>query len=956
MPTQSALNRRSTFVLVGMIVALSAIAATAYALWRLRAETIDRQLETAALTARALEDHLTQSFNVIDRTLVNVAEEYGNAAKPSSTLSIALRQAPYLRSIAVIGQQEGRASVKAAGKVADFVRDKTAIIATSSTRRNVGVAVEQSDFLPQAADWVDGLRVGALHDGRDFYEARPLSPQNPNPAISFIPVARDVRRTDEQWTTVLASVNSDYFLNFYGSHISPDKGRVQLLRYDGRLLLSTDERDLPGTPCNSKSILDGVVESEVGRFEERLDHGQTVLTAYRASRAYPFILLVRLDKEQALADWREEASRTFGIVSAVLLAALALASLYFVRFERVARQQERDQERLRIAAIAFEAQEGMIVTSAQALVLQVNQAFTEITGYTSADAVGQNMNFLKSGLHDAAFYAHIRATVERSGAWSGEILNRHKDGSIHPHFLSVSAVSGDVGGPSHYVGTLTDISERKRAEESLRTLSRAVEQSPVSIVITDQDGNIQYVNPKFEAITGYVMAEVLGQNPRILSSKEKSSQEYREMWATLTSGNAWQGEFHNRRKDGTFFWEQASISPVFNDQGVLLHFVAVKEDITERKQANEKISELNRDFVSFLENSSDFIYFKDKNSRFRFCSQTLADITGHASWRDMIGKHDLEVFPKDTAQIYYEEELPIFQEGKVLINKIDPYFDASGKPGWVSTNKWPLLDREGKVEGLFGISRDITERKLADAELLRSNSELEQFSYSISHDMRQPLRMISSYLQLLERSLAERIDSSQREYFDFAIDGAKRLDSMMLGLLDYSRVGRKGEPPTWIESRSVLDEALLYLQPTVAEAQAEVRIEGAWPRIRVSPNEMLRLVQNLIANALKFRVAERRPEIFVRSEIVGNAWRLHVADNGVGIAPEQIGRLFQVFQRLHSRATYEGTGIGLALCRKIAEHHSGRIWVESAGEGLGANFYVEIPLTNEVETVETVQA
>ncbi|MBV5277033.1 hypothetical protein JZU56_04290, partial [bacterium] len=294
MPTQSALSRRSTFVLVG------AIAATAYALWRLRAETIDRQLETAALTARALEDHLTQSFNVIDRTLVNVAEEYGSAAKPSSTssLSIALRQAPYLRSIAVLGQQAGRASVKAAGNAADLVRDKTATIAASSTRRNVGVAVEQSDFLPQAADWVDVLRVGALHDGRD------------------------VRRADEQWTTVLASVNSDYFLNFYGSHISPDKGRVQLLRYDGRLLLSTDERDVPGTLSNNKSILDGVAESEVGRFEERLDHGQTVLTAYRASRAYPFILLVRLDKEQALADWREEASRTFGIVSAVLLAAL----------------------------------------------------------------------------------------------------------------------------------------------------------------------------------------------------------------------------------------------------------------------------------------------------------------------------------------------------------------------------------------------------------------------------------------------------------------------------------------------------------------------------------------------------------------------------------------------------------------------------------------------------------
>ena len=241
----------------------------------------------------------------------------------------------------------------------------------------------------------------------------------------------------------------------------------------------------------------------------------------------------------------------------------------------------------------------------------------------------------------------------------------------------------------------------------------------------------------------------------------------------------------------------------------------------------------------------------------------------------------------------------------------------------------------------------IAERTQAEAEILRSNAELEQFSYSISHDMRQPLRMITSYLQLLERDLAGTLDAERLEYLNFAADGAKRLDQMLVALLDYSRVGRKGEPPEWVESRAILDEALLYLQPAIAEAGARLNIQGEWPRIFASPDEMLRLAQNLIGNALKFRIAGRTPEIEVTSEIQDREWRLCVADNGAGIVPEQIGRLFQVFQRLHSRAVYEGTGIGLALCRKIAEHHGGRIRAESEGEGHGSRFCVELPLPQE---------
>ena len=254
---------------------------------------------------------------------------------------------------------------------------------------------------------------------------------------------------------------------------------------------------------------------------------------------------------------------------------------------------------------------------------------------------------------------------------------------------------------------------------------------------------------------------------------------------------------------------------------------------------------------------------------------------------------------------------------------------------------------DGRPARILGTTQDITERKQAEQELQRSNAELEQFSYAISHDLRQPLRMISSYLQLLGISLAEQLDSEQREHFKFAMDGASRLDRMLVALLEYSRVGRLGEPPAWVETRVIVDEALLFLQPAITEAQAKISVRGHWPRAWVRPDEMLRLIQNLLANATKFRLAGRVPEIRIASRVSRANWCLTVTDNGIGIQPGQRDRLFQVFQRLQSRASYEGSGVGLALCRKIAEHHGGTIWAESAGEGQGSRFCVSLPLPRE---------
>ncbi len=174
--------------------------------------------------------------------------------------------------------------------------------------------------------------------------------------------------------------------------------------------------------------------------------------------------------------------------------------------------------------------------------------------------------------------------------------------------------------------------------------------------------------------------------------------------------------FRHRLANGEVRDVEVHSGPLIIGDKQLLYSIVI--DVSARKRMERELQALNRDFVTLLENTTDFVYFKDRDSRFRFCSQTLAKITGHASWRDMIGKHDLEVFPPDTAKIYYEEELPIFTEGRPLLDKVDPYYDEAGRPGWVSTNKWPIFDDDGKtVVGLAGISRDVTDRMRMEQEL-----------------------------------------------------------------------------------------------------------------------------------------------------------------------------------------------------------------------------------------------
>ena len=439
-------SHRTTFLLTVLLVVVGVAVATTSVLWRLRSEALSRQFALAALTAQALEDHLTQSLNVVERTLLLAA----STEPESHRLQTFLQQAPYLRSLAVLGA-DGR-------------------IVASSNPANLGVPVAVDVFMPQSTGPLEVLRTGALSHGRDFADMARHG-KGALAGVSFIPVSLDVALSPDRWRTVLATLNTDYFLNFYGNHITPQQGVVELLRYDGSRLLSTAPEAVAGSPGHSRLLLSRLAQTDADSYRELQRNGTAKLVAYRASRVYPFVLTVLLDEAQALAAWRREAARTALVVGLALALLLGLATLYFLRFERLARARARDEEDLRIAAAAFESQEGIFVTDTRSIILRVNRAFSDITGYQADEAVGQTPALLRSGRHGPEFYQLLWHSLLTHGSWSGEVWNRRKSGEIYPEWLTITAVQDDNGEVSHYVAMLTDITQRKAQEQEIRDLA-----------------------------------------------------------------------------------------------------------------------------------------------------------------------------------------------------------------------------------------------------------------------------------------------------------------------------------------------------------------------------------------------------------------------------------------------------------------------------------------------------
>jgi PAS domain S-box-containing protein len=373
---------------------------------------------------------------------------------------------------------------------------------------------------------------------------------------------------------------------------------------------------------------------------------------------------------------------------------------------------------------------------------------------------------------------------------------------------------------------------------------------------------------------------------------------------------------------------------------------------------------------AFLEHIPDSVYFKDLDSRFVRISHSLAMHFGLSDPAQAVNKTDSDVFSSEHAEQAFVDEQEIIRTGLPIVGKEEKETWPDGREAWASTTKVPLRNRQGQIIGTMGISRDITERRRTEQELqkykvhleelvaartaelarrveelARSNAELEQFAYVASHDLQEPLRMVASYTKLLARRYKGKLDSDADDFIGFAVDGATRMQTLIMDLLAYSRVTTKGQSFRLTEVKAACDIALENLQASIEESHAVVSV-GLLPAVLGDAAQLAQLLQNLIGNAIKY--GKERPEIHVTARLDENNWVFSVQDNGIGIEPQYFERIFLMFQRLHTREQYSGTGIGLAICRKIVERHGGSIWVESQ-PGHGSTFLFTIPRSERTE-------
>ena len=572
--------------------------------------------------------------------------------------------------------------------------------------------------------------------------------------------------------------------------------------------------------------------------------------------------------------------------------------------------------------------------------LEINDTYERLTGLKREDVINKRITEILPGFEQSIIDKHNQVAL------TGNDINFETYEPNLKNWYDVTVYSPQKG---YFMSIFTNITERKKAEEKLKESEQKFNNifysNPGGMILADAESRCIDINQSFIQLSGYNRDELIGHTFAKLNlfNSEKRFQILKE---TEEKGST-QSEIELQTKSG----EKRIV--IVNSQTIEINneqnYISFIYDITERKQFEIALKKSERSLdeaqhiahigswewniptgIITWSNELYSIYGLDNNN----FTPTLS------SFGDYVHPDDQEYVNKISEQI--------ITEGKSVNFDFRIILDDGSIRILNTLAEISEFDKNGNPVMVVGINQDITERKEIELELnenienlARSNKELQQFAYITSHDLREPLRMITSFLQLLERRYNYQLDQDAKEFIGYAVDGAKRLDNMINDLLLYSKITRKEIKHSPLNIEKVLDKALVNLKVSIDETHTIITYDHL-PEIIGDEDLMIQLFQNLIQNSIKYR-SQETPKICISARQEKNRILFKIKDNGIGISKDHLERIFTIFQRLHTNEQYEGTGIGLAIAQKIVQQHGGKIWAESE-LGKGTAFYFTIPI------------
>ena len=595
------------------------------------------------------------------------------------------------------------------------------------------------------------------------------------------------------------------------------------------------------------------------------------------------------------------------------------------------------EERLR--AIIETTPECIKVVSADGMLLHMNSAgLGMVQASRPEDVEGKSIyDVIAPEFHDSFRAFNARICGGERGSMEFDLIGLQ---GFRRCMESYAAPLHRQDGSVAQLAVTHDITDRKSRERAALLLSAIVDSSDDAIISKDLNGIITSWNKSAERVFGYTAEEAVGKSVTILIPPDRQDEEPHILSRLRRGERVDHFETIRRRKDGTLLDISLTISPVKDALGRVIGASKIARDITDRKRAEAALIASEARFRQLADSMPQIVWTARPDGQVDYYNERWYEFTG---------------FPRDR----FEDEIwkpLVHSEDAARVHESWERSRSAGEPFGTELRFWdrhvrrwrwfmarcvPVRDSSGAIAKWFGTSTDIDDQKRVEDELRRANQDLEQFAYSASHDLQEPLRSIKIYGELLTARYAHKLDGQALEFLEYLHTGATRMELLVRDLLAYTQVGRLNPPTQDVDANEALQAAIDALGGAIVQSGATVTSDSL-PAVRVHATHLKQLFQNLIGNAIKYRRKEEPPAIHVTAAEQSGFCRFSVRDNGIGLDPEYKEHIFGLFKRLHSGEEYPGTGIGLAICQRIVERYHGRIWVES-DPGKGSEFIFALP-------------